>query len=529
MRRFSQIITAFLNLLTIFSIIPAYSGSMVDCELSLPFSKGGISIHSMLDQANLGRDSSEIMAFWTYDTDGVWQSVTRSGSNFPLFLGGGDSTLCGGPFGGLVKARVYDGISDYDVLDTSLNDSIVGGEGWWEIAFQTTETQLIEGTILQDWDLSTESGYAIYMNSSGKIVLMVLSGAGQSMGTLITSEAYNDGLYHVIRAQIYPTQIMLHVDSESDTVIFSSQTFDNGINIDIGRNGFYGARYFKGKIAYLAYFADTDPTQSEIDTLYKMLRENLDGTDSFASIQQAIDASPNLLKEVDGYRHISLGEGVYPESILIEEDSLKLLAKNGAILSGSKLPNGYNLVEIGNAKELRLSNLQILESPSSGLLFDGDSGSVYLENVLIADAANAGLRLTNGSSSKSLTTNLSTIASNKIGIYCDLSDTSDLLVESSVIAKNDSLGIWNNGAGQVNINSSLIWNDGSDSSGVVSFNDIIYLNPHFMNEGLLDFRMRSYSPALHSGSRGRSGWLGDQFTNRKLPLPAWSRRNWNQQ
>ncbi len=92
----------------------AYSVSIVESELALPISEGGISIHTMLDQSKLGRDSTKILSFWTYGSDGAWHSVTRSGSQFSLQLGSGESTLSGGPFGGSQFSRVLDGISDYD-------------------------------------------------------------------------------------------------------------------------------------------------------------------------------------------------------------------------------------------------------------------------------------------------------------------------------------------------------------------------------------------------------------------------------
>lgn len=308
------IMVPFLTLLA----FQAYPATLeVDDLYSLPISQGGLGIHNMLDIDALGRDTTLLICAWVHGPNG-WSYFGRSAADYSVGVAAGADDLRGSPFGDTLLARYYDGVTDYDTVLTTNEDSLEWQSGgiWYEILLKRDDRATNFLINLGKFAALGNNGFLVCQNDAtdGKIRAKVGDGTIGHNIAIASTGTYNDALYHVIRWQLTDIEAILAIDDDTpDTTTYASTGLviadaSTSNPLHIGGN-VSGAQLSEINTAYIGLYAG-EPTVTIRDTFYNYIKNHLDTDSVFASIQTAIDYS-----SADDV--ISVAEDYYPEPIVI--------------------------------------------------------------------------------------------------------------------------------------------------------------------------------------------------------------------
>lgn len=282
----------------------------VSAALSRSISEGGLAIRDTVDIRALGRDPANLIVSWAHGAAG-WNYISRSGGSYDVGLGAGSDDVRGGPMGDTLFSRHYDGVSDRDSVTRAIEDSLEWEYiGWIEVIVRipnATGGNYIFGKV----NAAPTAGYGVNFQADGTIRLIFYQGGGPQSSA--TSGSYDDGQYHVICAVVDPAAGGYLVVDGSDSIHVTTGGAVSGISESLAIGALRtatSAGLFSGQIEYLAIYAGS-PSVTDRDTLYNLLSNHLDGTESFATIQPAID----FANDEDTIR---IGQGIYHEPVYLD-------------------------------------------------------------------------------------------------------------------------------------------------------------------------------------------------------------------
>ncbi|MDP8207616.1 MAG: right-handed parallel beta-helix repeat-containing protein [Candidatus Electryonea clarkiae] len=504
------------------SVSSCFAASVsVDSKWAKPVSRGGIGIHAMSDINALGRDTSDVIVCMTHGVNG-WNYFSRSGADYSAGLRAGSDMINGSPFGDTLFARVVDGVSDRDTLNIAIEDSLDWKDMMIECLVRIPDQGVSWGYILGKYSAGTGYALGVRSNPTGRVMLFTSSQVWAS-----SNNRYDDGNWHLIRLSVSNSgaNVQLLVDSDSPTN--SAATVNpSAVRLEIGASG-GGSYYYDGDIAYIGFYEGT-PSDTERDTLWNLLNNHIDGTDSFASIQIALDWL-DADHDDEGVTHrINVAPGFYPEPLKLPLDSLLLIGAgiDKTKIYGSLLPSGTDLIEIDQLNSITISGIRIDAAKRHGLLVTGENAAITLSKCLATNCDSTGIKFENRKAADSSVVEYCTFDGNSTGLLSASADSGKCTVLNCIVIGSSSIGIDNNGDGGLFSHYTLFWDNSTDTSGISAFispNCGNQLNPYFAGRDNNNYYLLAHSPAGYASSeRSYLGALG------LLSAPGiqWSNSEW---
>lgn len=457
-----------------------------------------------------GRDSGSLVALWLARGDSM-QSISRSGSVFSAGVAGGAWDSRG--FAGEWFARRYDGISDYDTVASSFEDSLDWKGGFWlEILFSGSGADY--APLWRKYD-DGGTGYILGFHTDGLIRAVA------NTSVITTTQRYDDNRWHSLRMAGWSDSLALTVDDETVGLAFQG----NCVNDEPVLIGSGGANYyFAGSIALVA-FHDGVPGDIERDTLFHLLKNHWNGILPFLSPQTALDCAQDSFPGDGVVDTITLLPSRYPAPLEIRLDSLILRGRSplDVILDGSGISRTCDAIRLDSCRELSIENLQLRSFSGYGLRI-GRHSSARISRLIIDNMGTCALVAKSGGVDDTLRIDHCTLSGAPVGIRISPDDSSRVMVTNSIIALVDSAGIRYSGQGSVSENYNIFWRTNPDLEGVSPGLSSRHCNPLFRSAPLGNYMLTPFSPALHADSQGFP--CGATAPSIQYPLPGWGRSSW---
>ncbi len=154
-----------------------------------------------------------------------------------------------------------------------------------------------------------------------------------------------------------------------------------------------------------------------------------------------------------------------------------------------------------------LSQVTVRDNSSRGISLTGFAGSV--SDSLVYDNSSYGIYATSGSSVSQLSLTGNTIAdNNSYGLYFTGNSNNRIIVQDNIVVGNRTYGIYRSSSPQITASYNLVWNNGTNYSGVSGGTGALAENPLFVDSANSDYRITSRSPArMHAQDGSDLGGL----------------------
>ncbi|MBS1261473.1 MAG: hypothetical protein MAG453_00798 [Calditrichaeota bacterium] len=463
-----------------------------------PDTAAALQVNSIADFAALsGIDPARVRALFVRADTG-WVSHSRSGLDYAVSLAAGADAVRGGPLGGRMFARDYDGVSDLDHA-TAHEDSLDWVAG-------TMVTVLFRGDPAGSGSIHyflSDDSDRLYPMQSGTPLRYANSGG--SWISVDGPSAY-DGAWHLLRLYVSADTVIMAVDATADTAAAAWTPDGGGGNTRIA--GFASNRW-PGQVALVAYcdFPDRFPTAGEFNGLSNRISPHLDNTQPFAGAQAALDYARAELNQNGRIDTVALAPGKYHQPLVVETDSLALTGTSifpwRTTIDLGPLP-AYSAITLDSATAVTVENLT-LRYGNRGVEIADTSASAVVRRVTATGQADAGVLIdVDTATSDTITVTRCTLDSAAYGARTSASNKAVALVSHSLVTRATTEGITVAGGAVAN-SYNLFWNNTSDYSGaVLNSNLLAGVNPLYYSLVANDGRVRPTSPAINAGNPATS-------------------------
>ncbi|GBE29890.1 MAG TPA: hypothetical protein ENH10_00790 [Bacteroidetes bacterium] len=520
---FLQVLQALAIILAILILAasPAKSATLtVNPEITALLAYDNLDEYATLTSRNPG----SVIGVWTACAGG-FRALTRSGSELAATLGGGSWTIRGSATGDTAYGRVYDGVSDYDLLDAATSDSTEMKDGiCYEILFRSTSDVLgglvttgnIHGIFLQDGRVRTRIN-ATYVLTDGAM------------------NEFSDGDWHLARVFITSDSVMSVVDGNAPMKVAHSEPLVDAVYGTAFGSRPSGTYVIDGAIQSIAVldYSGMDPWEVDLDGYWDVLEKYLDGSSSFAGPQAALDYAAANLSE-SGPVTVQLLPGRYKQPLSIELDALTLVgfdSPHRVIIDGSDFPAGHSLLTLNDAQDVTINNLTLADGPVA--LSSQNESSGTARNVVIS-GNNVGVLSTSNTLTDTLNLIHCTLDANNIGLYVYAPDDGRIWIANSCISWTATMiTAGSPGASIITVDDILVWNNVDDLPG-----SHLVACPGYSNRNAQFYWLNPTSAAINRGNplygydtNGSPPDLGaySGTTNRSLNgrYSSWSRARWS--
>lgn len=188
-------------------------------------------------------------------------------------------------------------------------------------------------------------------------------------------------------------------------------------------------------------------------------------------------------------------------TIAYAEYAVRSSAPAGTLVQRSTLRESSSFAVYAEGGAADFSQLVVRDNASRGFSVTGLAGSI--SDCLVYDNGSYGIYATSGSAVSNLSVVGNTVTDNgSYGMYFTGSSNNRVTVRDNIVVQNATRGIYRSSSPTVTTSYNLVWNNGTDYSGVSPGTGAIAENPLFVNAAASDYRITSRSPARMHASDG---------------------------
>ncbi len=463
-------------------------------------------------------DPGRIVSQWTVSPDSIrWYS--RSGCSFAVNQAGGAYEIRGSVLGQPCYAWSGDGTSDALQVDVSLEDSLDWSENFRvSMLFRLREDD--SGYLFSKTNDS--KGYILYRDDTNSLIQLTLSIAGEDS---VLQIPHNDTFWHLLTITGNADTMAICLDNSLPQL--KSITISDWFQVDVdkaltlfadqGMTNLTG-----GMFAFLEYY-DSPSVQAafhEHNALWETIYPILYGEACFAAIQPAVDYA----RENDA---LQIAAGAFNEPVLIGKSlSISGIDAFSTTLDGSNLPPGYSGITIDQVCTPAVKDLLITGFPGNGISAEGYGTELVLSECVLAGNNNAGMQVGGHQSTDSISVSQCTFFNNPIAIEICSGDTGSVTVENTIIAASSGTGMINHAiadGARLNNHFNLFSGNMADTSGVSDSEAMTCFTLKFEDPDKDDYHLPPFSLGNYLSTSGRQ--VG-ALPSADLPGQAWRRPQW---